>query len=108
MVKQKIFAVYFSRLAQQHLKEIYDYIGAGSPKNALAVSQKIVVLSKSLSRLPFRFEECEQLKTKTGIYRKATCLSYKIIYRVKQSRVEILAIFHSSQNPKKTKLFRKG
>jgi|SRR3989304_2649094 len=101
MVKKKVFAVFWSKQAKQNLKEVYDYIFPDSPKNAFRVVSGIIKLSESLSVSPFRFEACAELPTKNNIYRKATFLPYKIIYRVKNKRVEVLSVFHSSQNPKK-------
>ena len=107
MVKEKLFSVHWSRLAQGNLKDIHDYIKQDSPKNAVTVVAGIIELSKSLIQFPFKYEECAELPTKNKIYRKATFASYKIVYRVKTNRIEILSVFHSSQNPKKIFSFRK-
>ena len=107
MVIEKVFTVHWSRFAQQNLKDIYYYIHEDSPQNAVKVTSDIVALSKSLAHLPLKYEECTELPTKSKIYRKATYAPFKIIYRIKGKRIEILSVFHSSQNPKKIFLFRK-
>ncbi len=100
-MSKKTFQLFWSRDAEENLKNIYDHIKEDSPKNAEKVVAEIVTLSKALNFSPFRYQECIELTTKTKIYRKLTYRPYKIIYRVKAKRVEILSIFHSSQNPKK-------
>ncbi len=107
MVKEPLFTVHWSLHARANLKDIYDYIKTDSPQNAIKVVGKMVRLSMSLSYLPFRYAECPELPTKNKIYRKVNYASYKIVYRVKRSRVEILSIFHSSKNPEKLKALRK-
>jgi len=107
MVIEKSFAVFWSKNATKNLKDVNEYIKQDSPQNASKVTKEIIELSKSLNHSPFRFEECEELKTKTKIYRKATYAPFKIIYKVKANRVEVLAVFHSSQNPKRLKALRK-
>ncbi len=107
MVKKKLFEIFWSRDAEENLKNIYEHIKEGSQKNADKVVAEIVELSKSLVFSPFRYEECSELPTKTKIYRKLTYRPYKIIYRVKTNRVEILSVFHSSQNPKKISRLKK-
>lgn len=107
MVKQKLFTVHWSRDAEENLRDIFNYIREDSPKNAAKVVTGIINLSKSLSYSPRHFQECEELPTKTKIYRKASYPPFKIIYRIKSHRIEVLSIFHSSQNPKKLIAFRK-
>ncbi len=107
MVKEQLFTIYWSLFAQENLKDIYDYIKCDSPQNARKVRADIIKLSKSISHLPFKYEECAEIPTKNKIYRKATYAPYKIVYRIKGNKVEILSVFHSSQNPKKIPLFKK-
>ncbi len=107
MVTEKPYTIFWSKNAIENLKDVYEYIKQGSPQNALKVTAEIIDISKSLIHSPFRFEECEELKTINKIYRKATYTPFKIIYKVKTKRIEILAVFHSSQHPKKLKALRK-
>jgi plasmid stabilization system protein ParE len=106
MVKPK-FTVYWSRDAEENLKEIFNYIRQHSPKNALKIVTGIINLSKSLAYSPLQFQECVELPTKNKIYRKASYPPFKIIYRIKNQRIEVLSIFHSSRNPKKLSALKK-
>ncbi len=106
-MRKNSFEVFWSRDAEENLKSIYEHIKEDSQKNADKVVADIISLSKSLNFSPFRYQECAELPTKTNIYRKLTSRPYKIIYRVKANRVEILSVFHSSQNPKKISRLKK-
>ncbi len=107
MVKRNSFEVFWSRDAEENLKSIYEHIKEDSQKNADRVVAEIIAHSKALNFSPFRYQECAELPTKTKIYRKVTYRPYKIIYRVKANRVEVLSVFHSSQNPKKLSRLKK-
>jgi len=57
---------------------------------------------KTIDRIannPFAFRECEEIRTKTKMYRRAVCLSWFIIYRVKTNEITILGIIHQSRRP---------
>jgi plasmid stabilization system protein ParE len=105
--KQKLFSVQWSLHARANLKEIFEYIKLDSPQNASRVVNDIVALTRTFSYMPYRFSECIELTTKSGMYRKATYVPYKIIFRIKKTQVKILSVFHASQNPKKLKSLKK-
>jgi plasmid stabilization system protein ParE len=107
VVNKKLFQIFWSTDAEENLKNIYEHIKQDSQQNAEKVIANIIKLSKALSFSPLRYQECVELPTKTKIYRKLTYRPYKIIYRVKANRVEILSVFHSSQNPKRLSRLKK-
>ena len=107
MVSEKKNSIHWSEFAEKNLRDIFDYISADSHFHAHKTISSIIALSKKLSDSPLKFEECVELKTVNKIYRKATFTPYQLIYRIKKERIEILSVFHSSQNPKKIKSFRK-
>jgi plasmid stabilization system protein ParE len=107
MVKEKHFTPHWSLFAQENLKDLYLYIKSDSPQNAVKVRAGIIALAKSLTDFPLKYEECAELPTKNKIYRKATYAPCKIVYRIKGKRIEILSVFHSSQNPRKLSSVRK-
>ncbi|MWB93443.1 type II toxin-antitoxin system RelE/ParE family toxin [Flavobacterium sp. GA093] len=45
--------------------------------------------------------ECRHLETKTKKYRNIILGSYLIIYRITETRIEVLRAFHGSRSPKK-------
>ncbi|RLD55231.1 MAG: hypothetical protein DRJ01_16925, partial [Bacteroidetes bacterium] len=56
---------------------------------------------------PLIFQICEELPTKTNIYRRAICSSWTIIFKVKDLQILILGIIHSSRKPSKIRKLKK-
>lgn len=77
------------------------------PLNAIRVGEKILQTIDRIEKNPLAFRECEEIPTKTKMYRKAVCMSWNIIYRIKSNKVLILGIIHGSRRPSKTKNLRK-
>lgn len=61
------------------------------------------------SILPFylKYSECRFLPTKNKIYRNIIWGNYLIIFKILEKEILVLGIFHSSQNSKKLKSFRR-
>ena len=59
--------------------------------------------------LPFylKHSECRFLPTKNKIYRNLIWGNYLIIYKILEKEILVLVIFHSNQNLKKLKSFRR-
>lgn len=95
--------------ALQHIDEITGYIAFVNqqPLNAIKVGDAIFKAIDRIGRNPLAFRECDQLPTKTRMYRRAVCYSWLIIYRIKKEQVTILGIIHSSRLPSRIKAFRK-
>lgn len=83
----------------QDLKQTIHFIAitSGQPLNAKKVSGAIAAAIQRIAVAPFAFKECEQLPTKSKIYRQAACLSYLIIYKVTKTEIIILKIIHSAR-----------
>ena len=94
--------------AYYEIQEIEDFIAAanGQLLNAIKVTQAIWNTIDRIGAAPFAFKECEQLPTKTKIYRQAACLSYLIIYKVTTTEVIILKVLHSARNAADIKKLR--
>ena len=88
---------------------IFIYIGITrqQPLNAFKVSIAIERAIEKIGQHPFAFRECEEIPTKTKIYRKAICLSWLIIYKITSTEVIILAVIHSSRKPSMIKSAKK-
>ena len=56
---------------------------------------------------PFAFMECREIPTKNKIYRKAVCLSWLIVYKIKANEVVILGIMYGSRKSSLIKAFKK-
>src|SRR4051794_536116 len=98
-----------SYVACQNLDDIIRYIAFVNeqPLNAIKVSEAIENTIEKIAEHPFAYKECEQLPTKTKIYRQAVCLSWLIIYRISNTEILILSIIHGARSPKKIGKLRK-
>lgn len=98
-----------SDFAYQNIDEIINFIAFENqqPLNAVKVSEAIENVILKISQNPFAFKECEQLTTKTKIYRRAICLSWLIIYKISNAEILILSIIHGSRNPSKISKLKK-
>jgi plasmid stabilization system protein ParE len=91
------------------INQIADFIANNNqqPFNAVKVTEAIFETINKIGQNPLAFRECEQLPTKTKIYRRAICLSWIIIYKITKPGILILSVTHGSRNPSKIKNLRK-
>ncbi len=95
--------------ALQNIDEITGYIAyiKHQPLNAIRVGDKIFETIDRIEQNPLAFRECEEIPTKIKIYRKAVCMSWNIIYKIKSSDIIVLGIIHSSRRASKVRKLRK-
>lgn len=110
--KEKAPAAYKVRItenARQNIDYITGYIAFinHQPLNAIRVGDAIFETIERIDQNPVAFRECEEIPTSNKIYRKAVCLSWLIIYKIKAREVIILGIIHSSRKPSRIKRLRK-
>jgi len=88
--------------------QLADFIANNNqqPLNAVKVTEAIFETITKIGQNPFAFKECEQLPTKTKIYR-LVCLSWIIIYKITKPGILILGVIHGSRNPSKIRKLRK-
>lgn len=83
------------------IQDIFEYGESTFGENAaLAFFNEIL---SDVEKLHFQFllhPECRHLETKTKKYRNIILGSYLIIYRITETRIEVLRAFHSSRSPK--------
>jgi plasmid stabilization system protein ParE len=105
----KSYEVRVSANALQNIEEITGYIAFVNqqPLNAMKVGDAIFATIDHIAANPFAFRECEELPTKGKIYRRATCYSWYIIYRIKDEKILVLGVIHSSRRPSRIKPLRK-
>jgi len=103
------YEVRLSLNAHQNIDEITGYIAFinQQPMNAIKLGDAIFAMFDKIADHPFAFKECEQLPTKTKMYRQASCYSWYIIYKVLATEIVILGIIHQSRKPAKLKALRK-
>ena len=105
----KTWKITLSTNALQNIDEITGYIAFinHQPLNAIKVGDRIFATFNKISSNPFAFKECEELSTKTKIYRQAVCLSWLIIYKIADAEIKVLGIIHHSRKPSKIKALKK-
>ncbi|MBL1140704.1 MAG: type II toxin-antitoxin system RelE/ParE family toxin [Proteobacteria bacterium] len=86
------YQVTWSPEAVEDIEEIARYIEKDSPSYAQAVIEQIIDASRQLNQLPLRGRVVPELEDEA--YRELFIYSYRLIYRVKDKQVIILAIIH--------------
>ena len=110
--KGKTQETYFLKVSENALRDIDHITGyiafiKHQPINAIRVGDKIFETMGRIEQNPLAFQECEEIPTKTKIYRKATCMSWHIIFKVKDSEIIILGIIHVSRKASKIRRLKK-
>jgi plasmid stabilization system protein ParE len=96
--KEKTSGSYSLRISEnalQNIREITGYIAfvKHQPINAIKVGDKIFETIERIQLNPFSFRECEEIPTKTKIYRKAVCMSWLIILRLSYLKYLFLGLY---------------
>jgi len=82
--------------ALAQLRHIHDYIAQDSPIYAKRVAETMVGKTLSLGSLPRLGRVVSESNEET--IRELSLYSYRIIYEIKPSRVEILAVIHKRRD----------
>jgi plasmid stabilization system protein ParE len=91
--------VVWSNQAKFSLLEIYEFIAKHSMQNAVMVIETLTALGESLSNENLEYSKDIILDDER--FRSVTKWSFKIVYERTKSKVIILDVFNSHQNPKK-------
>lgn len=87
--------VYWTNTAIEHLLAIYDYIASDSPVYADQTVDRLTRRSDFIKEFPEagrKVPEYDRLDTREVIEG-----SYRIIYRIKEDQIDVLAVFHGRQ-----------
>ena len=105
----KAYSLRITEHALQDIDNITGYIAyiRHEPLNAIRAGDEIFKTIDRIEKNPFAFRECEEIPTKIKIYRKAICLSWLIIYKIKPAEIVILGIIHGHRRPSRIKVLRK-
>jgi len=87
--------VRFTDPAQQDLVGIYDYIAADSPRYARQMIDRITSRAKQIRTHPFSGGMVPELERSD--IREVIEGPYRIIYRVLESRIDVLAVVHGAR-----------
>ena len=105
----KTYSIRITDNALQNIDDITGYIAfiKYQPLNAIRVGDKIFETTDHIKKNPLAFRECEEIPTKNKIYRKAVCMSWLIIYKIKTTEIVILGIIHGSRRVSRIRSLRK-
>jgi plasmid stabilization system protein ParE len=93
------YKVIWDTYAKESLKSIVEYIKEDSPSAAQKVKNEFLRIARSLNDKPNRFSQEPYLEEREGNYRSVSKWYYKIIYKVTESEVHILDVFHTRKDP---------
>lgn len=95
--------------ALQNFNEVTGYIAFVNqqPLNAIKIGEALFTLFEKIGKNPFVFKECEEIRTKAKIYRRAVYFSWLVIYKITDSEIIILGIIHGARRPSRKRVLRK-
>jgi plasmid stabilization system protein ParE len=105
-----IYRVIVSNPAQKRLKAIFAYLSENSSiETAKKVRKSLLETAKSLEKMPQRRSILPGTEDLNPPYRYAKKWSYKIVFKIIESKkeVRVLDFFHEKQNPAKLKRLKK-
>ena len=105
----KTYTLRVTEHASQNIDNITGYIAyiKHEPLNAIHVGDAIFETIDRIGQNPFAFMECKEIPTKNKIYRKAVCLSWFIVYKIKTEEVVILGIMYGSRKSSRIKALKR-
>ena len=76
----KAYLIRVTRKRSQNIDDITGYIAQikHQPLNVICVGDRIFETIDRIEQNPLAFRECEEIPTKTKIYRKAVCMSWHL------------------------------
>jgi len=99
MPKNPNFTVYWTETAQKDLVGIIDYISIDSVESALKIFEKLKKEAEELDNFPYRGRIVPELKYHNiESYRELIISPWRIIYRIEDEKVFILAVFDGRRN----------
>jgi plasmid stabilization system protein ParE len=105
----KAYPVRITQNALQNIDDITGFIAFinHQPHNAIGVGDAIFQTIERIGDNPFAFRECEEMRTKNKIYRKAVCKSWLIVFRIKAKEVVIIGILYAARRASKVRGLRR-
>ncbi len=93
------YSVYWADIAYKDLEDIISYISTESIENALQVLNKFKEKAESLINFPERGRIVPELKFHNiENYREILLTPWRIIYRIENNKVYVIAVFDGRRN----------
>lgn len=87
--------VHWTNNAIEHLTNIYQYIALNSPTYAKQMVDRITRRSAQIGDLPFSGRMVPEYQADD--IRELIKTPYRIIYRIKQDQIDVLAVIHGAR-----------
>lgn len=87
--------VHWTDNAINHLANIYEYISLNSPTYATRMVDKLTRRSEQIADYPLSGRIVPEYEAED--IRELIEKSYRIIYRIKKDRIDVLAVIHGAQ-----------
>lgn len=87
--------VNWTRVAVAHLDSIYEFIGRNSPYYAQVTVDRITARSKQIEAFPNSGHIVPEYGDPN--IREVLIGSYRLIYRIKQTEIQVLALIHGAR-----------
>ena len=87
--------IFWTRQSREDLRSVRDHIARDAPATATAYVRKLRLSVGRLKQFPFSGEVVPEIGREE--LREVLQGNYRIIYRVSDRRVDVLAVFHSSR-----------
>lgn len=97
MIKNR--KVIWSQKARSSLKEHYGKIAIDSKSAAKRVKEEIFKAAKEIPPYAEKYQLDEYYPNNPGNIRRLFRWSYRIVYQVNESTIDILNVIHTSQEP---------
>jgi len=95
----KRYTVYWSKIAQDDLVDIIEYISLDSYENAEVIFKKIKEQTVKLESFPERGRTVPELEFHNITnYREIIITPWRIIYRIEEQKVYVLSVIDSRRN----------
>ncbi len=105
MVRKKLQIVW-DKPAKEELKKIYQYVKEKSEGSAKRIRDEIIETARKLAEHPEIYESDRFVPEFKGNIRSFTRWHYRITYEVTETQIILLAVSHTSQNPKAIRIIR--
>ena len=91
------FPIIWLPAAAEDLREIHEFIGSQSQAYADAMIDRIIVAVEDLSRFPRKGHRVEEPGVRRMEVRQWVVHPYRVVYRIREQRVIVLAIIHGAR-----------
>lgn len=98
MTRPRRFTIHLTRIAQEDLDDIHDFIAAESPQRASRVIERLLARIADLVRFPLAHPAAYEARPDRPL-RQVIDPPFRVVYEVVGARIIVLAIRHDKRRP---------